>query len=180
METKPSRRRFLECCAQIGGSCCALFLCNKRLFVSEGKGDEKKTDALDLKKLAYCGARCDEGCELFQATQKNDEALKKKIYEQWNWKERFQVEFDPEKVVCWGCKPVNRTLKIGMAACDIRNCAIENGMEACVQCKNLTACETTSWKKWTEFYKQVKKMQERYSSQPGAVLVEIKKKQVVK
>jgi hypothetical protein len=179
MESKQSRRRFLERCAQIGGSCCALFIWNTHLSAKDGTEDEKKTktDAIDLRKVSYCGITCEEQCELFKATKENNAALKKKVYEQWNWKEKFKVEFDPEKVFCWGCKPKDEPLKIGMETCEVRNCAIENGMESCIQCKDLVSCDKAFWKKWAEFHEQTKKMQNQYLTQQGSVLVEKKMKQ---
>jgi hypothetical protein len=182
MESTQSRRRFLERCAQIGGSCCALFIWNKHLSAKNGTEDEKKTktDAIDLKKVSYCGILCEDQCELFKATKGNNAALKKKMYDQWNWKEKFKIEFDPEKVFCWGCKPKDKPLKIGMNICEVRVCAIENGIESCIQCKDLVACDKAFWKNWVQFYDQVKKMQGQYSTPPGAALVELKTKPVVK
>jgi hypothetical protein len=61
-----------------------------------------------------------------------------------------------------------------MDACTVRNCAMANGMESCVQCKNLAACNKELWKSWPETFEFAKKMQTRYRTQPGATIKEIK------
>ena len=65
-------------------------------------------------------------------------------------------------------------MKVGMAECVVRSCALANGMEACVQCKNLAACDKEYWKKWPDLYEFNKKNQARYLAEPGAALREIK------
>ena len=49
-----------------------------------------------------------------------------------------------------------------------------NGMESCVQCKNLASCDKEYWEKWPDLYEFNKKNQARYLAEPGAVLREIK------
>ena len=161
-------------CAQAGGACCALFLFDKHLSATDG-AEKSKTEKIDFKKLSYCGIPCETQCELYKATLGNNAVLKKKVYDEWKWKEKFKIEFDPEKVFCWGCKPEDKPLKIGMDACDVRNCSIENGMESCIRCGNLAACEKTFWKNWPSFYEQVKKMQAQYLTEPGVSLADLKK-----
>ena len=113
-------------------------------------------------------------CELYKATLENDEKAKKLIYEKWEWKEKFGVDYDPEKVFCHTCKPGDKPKKVGMAECVIRICAMANGMESCVQCKNLAGCDKEYWKKWPDLYAFNKKNQARYLAEPGAALRELK------
>ena len=49
-----------------------------------------------------------------------------------------------------------------------------NGMESCVQCKNLASCDKEYWKKWPDLYAFNKKNQARYLAEPGTTLRELK------
>jgi hypothetical protein len=176
MESKQSRRSFLKNCAQFGGACCVLLAWNRNLPAQESP--EKKQDQaqkpIDFSKLSCCGVPCVQVCELYKATLENDEKLKKLIYEKWEWKKKFGIDYDPEKVFCYTCKPGDKPKKVGMDVCVIRSCVMANGMESCVQCKNLSACDKEYWKNWPALYEFNKKNQARYIAEPGAVLREIK------
>jgi len=113
-------------------------------------------------------------CELYKATLENDEKKKKLIYERWEWKKKFDIEYDPEKVFCLTCKPGDKPKKADMNECIVRNCAMASSVESCVQCKNLVACGKEFWKEWPQAYEFAKKMQARYIAQPGAALIETK------
>lgn len=173
MEAKQSRRRFLKRCAKYGGACCALMACSWGLKAQESS--EKKPEAqkpIDFAKLSYCGIPCLQACELYKATVENDEPAKKLIYEQWNWRKKFGIDYSPEKVFCHTCKPGDKPLKPGMAECTVRICAMAAGMESCVQCKDLAACGKELWKSWPQAHEFAKKMQARYLAEPGAILRE--------
>lgn len=132
---------------------------------------------IDLKSLAYCGipnAFCVQQCELYKATQNNDAKLKKLVYDQWEMKKKFGIEFDPDKIFCHTCKPGGKPLKVGMAECPVRNCPMNNGMESCVQCRNLASCDKAFWKEWPNAYDTVKILQARYKEQPGAIMKDVK------
>jgi hypothetical protein len=134
---------------------------------------------LDLKALAYCGipqAYCERQCELYKATRNNDAALKKTVYETWGMKKTFGIEFDPGRIFCYGCKPGDKPLKIGMAECPVRTCPISNGLESCAQCLNLASCDKAFWKEWPNALEAAKKLQARYRDQPGAILKDVTKK----
>jgi hypothetical protein len=175
MESQKSRRRFLEDCAKYGGACCSLLAWNRHLtagaFLQEKKDAERKP--IDLKQLAYCGIPCAQACELYKATLENDVKAKKLIHEKWGWKKKFGIEYDPEKVFCYTCKPGDKPKKIGMDQCLVRNCALANGIESCVQCSILAACDKEFWKSWPDTFEFAKKVQARYRTQPGALIKEI-------
>jgi hypothetical protein len=176
VEFKKSRRRFLKYCSQLGLAGLSLFLGYKKILARIG--DEQKTTpapAIDLKARSYCGIDCENECELLKATRENDIELKKKVYHDWKWKETFGVAFDPDQVFCYTCKPANGKLKIGMAECEVRKCALANGMESCIQCRNLTQCDKEFWKGWSSFYNHVKELQVQYIKQTNAGLLDIKK-----
>ena len=176
MEMKQSRRHFLKHCVQFGGACCALLAWNLSLpaLGSPEEKQQQKLNPIDFSRISFCGFPCVQGCELYKATLENDGKAKKLIHEKWGWQEKFGVDYDPEKVFCHTCKPGDKPMKAGMATCVIRVCAMANGMEACVQCANLSACDKEYWKKWPDLYEFNKKNQARYLAEPGAVLREIK------
>ena len=181
MNRKQSRRSFLEQCAKCGGACSALLALNRisRAQETAPAPSGRQEKPVDLAALAYCGipfAYCETRCELFKATRENDVDLKKKVYETWEMKRQFGVDFDPDKIICYGCKPGNKPLKVGMAECEVRTCPIAHGLESCVQCGGLASCGKSFWKKWPVAYEQIKQLQARYRTQPGAKIVDIKAK----
>ncbi len=173
METDQSRRIFLEQFVKIGLYCPVLLLWNKNLLAQDStvNKDEAAGEVIDFKKYSYCGIQCESQCELFKATKGNNTELKKKVYEAWKMKEEFGIEFDPEKVSCYTCKPGDRPLKPGMKECTVRNCAIEKGAESCIQCGKLKSCDKEFWRTWPELYKHVIGLQKQYAIQRGAMLL---------
>ena len=171
MLSKQNRRNFIKSCTMFGCACCTIPLFNTEIFAFYNIG---KKEIIDLSGLSYCGIACETKCELFKATKENDLEQKRKIYYSWGWKEKFNIEYDPEKVFCIGCKPGNKPLKIGMAECSARMCALKNEIASCIQCKKLKTCEKELWKKWPDFYRNILKLQEQYSAQPEASLLDIK------
>jgi hypothetical protein len=179
MESNLSRRLFLKQCAQFGGTCCVLLAWNRHLLADESP-DQKKDqqgEPVDLKQLSYCGIPCVKACALYKATKDNDVKTKKLLYEQWEMKKHEGIEFDPDKIFCYTCKPGDKPKKVGMDKCAVRNCAMANGVESCVQCKHLVACDKDFWKLWPKIHEFAKKTQVQYLAGPGAALIEIKAKQ---
>ena len=177
MEQKQSRRQFLVRGAKCGGACCALLALGRTLPARERAtakpGQEKKP--VDLKALSYCGIPqeyCEQQCELYKATRDNDAKLKKAVYDQWEMKKKFGIERDPKKIFCYGCKPGDKPLKVGMAECPVRVCPMANGLESCIQCLSLESCDKAYWKDWPNALALAKKLQTRYRTQPGAVVKE--------
>jgi hypothetical protein len=132
MEPKQSRRHFLKHCAQFGGACCTFLAWNRNLPAQESpeKKPEQAQKPIDFSRLSFCGIPCQQACELYTATVENDEQAKKRIYEQWNWKKKFAIDYAPEKVFCFTCKPGDKPKKTGMAECAVRNCAMALGVES--------------------------------------------------
>ena len=173
MESKQSRRGFLKNMVKAGGACCALLAWNMQLPAEdnpeEKNAQEKKL--INLKELSYCGIPCKATCGLYKATLENDVKTKKIYYEKWEFKKNHGIDFDPDKVFCYTCKPGDKPTMIGMDKCMARNCAMAKGIETCVQCKNLAACDKEFWKTWPVLYAATKKTQAKYMEQPGAVLL---------
>jgi hypothetical protein len=176
---KQSRRSFLGQCAKGGGACSAL-LALGRLSRAQGRGTSsgQAQKPLDLKALCYCGipqAYCEQQCELFKATRENDVELKKAVYERWEMKKKFGIDFEAGKIFCYGCKPGDKPLKVGMAECPVRTCPAANGLESCVQCLDLASCDKAYWKDWPNAFDLAKKLQARYAGQPGAALTRVRR-----
>jgi len=181
MNQKQSRRSFLAHYAKCGGVCCALLALGRisRARESAPAQSGRKEKPVDLTALAYCGipqAYCETRCELFRATRENDVELKRAVYDQWGMKRKFGIDYAPDKIFCFGCKPGDKPLKVGMAECEVRTCPISHGLESCVQCGGLASCDKAFWKEWPNAYGLAKTLQARYKSQPGAKIVEIKAK----
>jgi hypothetical protein len=180
MEPKHNRREFIDQCAKIGCACGALLVWGGRLRAEEQENPEAKNTRekklVDLKQLSYCGIPCgSQVCELYRMTVENDVKTMQALYDQYPdvVKKEFGMEkYDPDKMSCHTCKPVDKSLRFGMDKCLSRNCAMDNGLESCVQCKNLATCDMPTWKTMPHHYAFVKWTQARYMSQSGSVLVD--------
>jgi len=178
MNRQPGRRRFLGECVKCGGAGCALLVLSRISPGLEGAAARQAqgSPAVDLKKLAYCGipqAYCEQQCELYKATRENDVELKKLVYDKWGMEKKFGIAFEPDKIFCYTCKPGDRPLKVGMAECPVRRCPMANGLESCVQCRNLASCDKAFWKDWPAAFELARKLQARYKDQPGATMKDI-------
>ena len=98
---------------------------------------------------------------------KNDVELKKKAYEEWQIKEHYNIDFDPEKIFCFGCKNEEKPAGVVLTNCTVRSCAIEKEYDSCIQCDELTSCQKDLWTRFPEFHKSVIKMQEVYKENQG-------------
>jgi len=179
MEKKQSRRQFLEQCAKCGGVCGALLVLNRLGPAQESSSSKsgREQAPVDLAKLCYCGipeSYCTRQCELYKATQANDAQMKKAVYDAWQMKTKWGIDFDADKVFCHLCKPGDKPMNVSVKACPVRNCAVSNGMESCVQCRELESCGKEYWKTWPSAFANAKKLQARYKTQPGAVIRERK------
>jgi hypothetical protein len=157
MKTELKRRDFISKCFRAGATGCVL-LCGNSLFAQ----DPTKLKKEDLKSLTYCCYKCTSECPTYKATIKNDPQLKKKVYEEARWKEKYGIDFDPDKVFCYGCKPTDKPLSINVKACTVRSCAIEKGYDCCIECDGLTACDKKLWKSYPDFKAKVLEVQKNY------------------
>jgi hypothetical protein len=164
MKPNQSRREFLVKSSKAGLACGVLACCPKLLsygaWLPEG-------EIPDPKKLNYCGYTCPADCQMKVATDTNDIEKKKQAYIDWHFEDKYGIAFDPDKVVCYGCKTTEQNPGIGVEKCTVRNCAIERGYDCCIECPGLTACDKEIWKTYPDFHKAVIEMQKTY--QKGAV-----------
>ena len=162
MKASHNRRDFLKHCSQLGMSC-AFLLCGKNIMAAKASivaSQEKKKD-LDPDKFTYCGYQCKQ-CELLKATLNNDEELKKKVYKTWKWKEQYGIEYDPDKVFCYGCKADDKPSNPVLDKCQVRKCAREKELAACFQCEELKSCDKEYWAKYPQQKTYTLKLQEKY------------------
>ncbi len=163
MSEEFNRRDFLKKSTMAGFTGCALLMAARLNPAFASSPFLNEDDVPDPKLLNYCGYKCPDDCEFLKATVNDDAELKKKVYEQWKIEERHGVEFDPEKIFCWGCK-TDKPLGIVVEKCTVRKCCMEKGMDSCIECSELKSCKEDLWERFPEFYKSVIQMQEKYFS----------------
>ena len=89
--------------------------------------------------LAYCGLDC-ETCEARLATVHNDDALRKKVAEEWS--KLNGVTITPEMIRCDGCRVAGAKTVFCDSLCPIRQCARGKRVGTCGACAEKAACKT--------------------------------------
>jgi RecJ-like exonuclease len=89
------------------------------------------------KMIAYCGIVCSE-CPAYLATQKDDDAERKKVAELWSKQYNFAIK--PEDVNCDGCTSKGKRLVNYCNVCEIRKCGKGKRIENCAYCDDY-ACD---------------------------------------
>lgn len=157
MKNQIDRRNFVKSGTFAG---CALLMSGKLSAISNFVHFQDEIP--DPKKLEYCGYKCPADCLFMEASVNNDPEKKKEAYETWEMKKRFGVDFEPEKIFCFGCKNPDKPVGVRLQKCDVRNCVIEKKLDACIECKELSDCNKNLWTKFPEFHKVVFEMQKSY------------------
>ncbi len=161
MKTNPSsRRQFISKTSKLAISCCALAACPKFL----GAGWRLDEETPDPKKLNFCGYVCPPDCKMLKATLENDNKLKEEAFKEWKLEERLGISFDPEKVICYGCKKEDKSQGMVIQHCTVRSCATERGNDCCIECSELSACDKELWQRFPDFHKSVIEMQKKYQT----------------
>lgn len=159
MKTNSNRRQFIKSSTIAG---CTMLISGR---LSAMSFPEDKVP--NPKELNYCGYTCPKDCQFLEASVKNDTELKKKAYETWKIKERYNVDFDPKTGFCFGCKNKEKPAGVVMTNCTVRSCAIEKKHDACIQCKELKTCDKDLWTRFPQFHDSVIKMQKTYLEAKG-------------
>lgn len=159
MKKDLKRRDFINTCFKAGITCCALTY-GTRLTGQEAAPVQNAKP--DPKSLDYCGYICPKDCPLRKATDENTVELKKKAYDTFEFRKKYGVEFDPEKVFCNGCKVKDKPLSINVSSCTVRSCVIAKGYDCCIQCDGLTKCDKELWTSFPDFRKAVIELQKKY------------------
>jgi len=154
MKTGFKRRDFISTCFKAGAACCTVAYC-PGLAAQDKKPDPKK--------LEYCGYTCPADCTLKKGTLENNIELKKKAFADFKYKEKFGIDFDPEKVFCYGCKSAgDKPLSMPVKVCSVRTCVIEKGIDACIQCDILARCDKALWTNYPKFREKMVELQKNY------------------
>jgi len=157
MKDQFNRRKFVTTGAIAG---CALFISGRLSAID--RFSHLQNEIPDPKKLNFCGYTCPKECPFLEASVKNDTELKRKAYETWQIKERYNVDFDAEKTFCFGCKNSEKPAGVVMLNCTVRSCAIEKKLDSCIECKVLNECDKDLWRRFPDFKKMVIEMQATY------------------
>ncbi|MBN2214293.1 MAG: DUF3795 domain-containing protein [Bacteroidales bacterium] len=160
MKQIQTRREFLIKGCRLGLACGALAFCPKLNLPGKDPGEEIP----DPKKRNYCGYICPDDCPLYVATIEDSPERKKEAYTMFEIEERHGVAFDPEQIICYGCKADDEPQGIIVNRCKVRRCAIENGYDCCIECNNLPDCEFDLWERFPEFHKEMIDLQTKYTA----------------
>ena len=161
MKTSFNRRDFLVTGMKTGITTCTLLACPalNALSFSSLKVDEVP----DPGKLNYCGYVCPDDCKMKKATLENDTDMKKQAFSEWKLEEKYGIAFDPDKVICYGCKTKSEKKGIVVENCTVRKCAVSKEHECCIECNELSNCDKELWKAFPEFKKYVIGLQKKYN-----------------
>jgi hypothetical protein len=91
-------------------------------------------------KIACCGLDCAE-CGAYRATQKNDDAARRQVAEEWS--KSFHHDIKAADINCDGCTSVGGRTFSYCGQCAIRTCAQGLGLDNCAGCADY-GCEKLS------------------------------------
>ncbi|MBN1414991.1 MAG: DUF3795 domain-containing protein [Bacteroidales bacterium] len=161
MTKKLKRREFLVKGSCAGIACCAALMGPKGLCFGNTL-QLPDDEPIDPKALNYCGYQCPSDCKFLQASLKNDTELKKEAYQLWKIKEKYNIDFDPETIFCFGCKNEEKPLGVVVKHCPVRQCVISKGLDCCIECNELSECKKELWSQFPDFKQYVMEMQKKY------------------
>jgi hypothetical protein len=81
--------------------------------------------------IGYCGLDCEQ-CEAFIATQRNDDALRAQVADQWS--RSYGAPILPEHINCTGCQSTGVKTLYCDQMCEIRKCAMKKPISTCADC----------------------------------------------
>ncbi len=147
--THQNRREMLKTCACAG---LAMALGSTSLSCCPCSSNRRQAvlDSDDFSMIAYCCLEC-EKCDVYIATQNNDDKLRVKVAKEWKMK--------AEELYCDGCKsdrtPFNR---------DAKKCAVNRNLPTCAHCDDFPSCDKEIWTKWPQLKEKVQAMRNRLST----------------
>jgi len=157
MKQEIKRREFLSGCLKAGAAC-AVLSAGGNLLAMTTSPDEKP----DPKKLEYCGYKCPDDCPLKKGTLENNIELKKKAYAEFGMKEKYKIDFDADKIFCYGCKSPGKPLGPAVKECTVRKCVISKGFDCCIECNTLALCDKQLWKDFPKLRDHVLGLQAKF------------------
>lgn len=144
-----NRREMLKTCAcaglglilSTGGVSCCPYRSNREQAMPESD---------DFSKIAYCCLEC-EKCDVYIATQNNDNELRAKVAKEWKMK--------AEELYCDGCKSDRTPFN-----CEAKKCASGRNLPTCAHCDDFPSCDKEIWTKWPQLKEKVQAMRSKLST----------------
>ena len=104
----------------------------------------------DFSMVAYCCLECDK-CDVYIATQNNDDELRAKVAKEWKMK--------AEELYCDGCKSDRTPFN-----CEAKKCAVGRNLPTCAHCDDFPSCDKEIWTKWPQLKEKVQAMRSRLNT----------------
>lgn len=104
----------------------------------------------DFSLIAYCCLEC-EKCDVYIATQNNDNELRAKVAKEW--------KMEAEKLYCDGCKSKRTPFN-----CEARKCAVSRNLPTCAHCDDFPSRDKEIWTKWPPLKEKVQAMRSKLST----------------
>jgi hypothetical protein len=147
--THQNRREMLKTCACAG---LGLVLTTGSFSCCPCSSNRKQTmqDNYDFSMIAYCCLECNK-CDVYIATQNNDDELRAKIAKEWKMK--------AEELYCDGCKSDRTPFN-----CDAKKCAVGRNLPTCAHCDDFPSCDKEVWTKWPQLKEKVQAMRSKLST----------------
>jgi len=144
-----NRREMVKACA-----CAGINLALGSVSISCCPCSSKRRQAMmdrdDFSMIAYCCLEC-EKCDVYVATQKNDDQLRAKVAKEWKMK--------AEELYCDGCKSDRAPFD-----CEARKCAVSKNLPTCAHCADFPSCDKDIWTKWPPLREKVQAMRSRLNT----------------
>ncbi|MHA1772305.1 MAG: DUF3795 domain-containing protein [Candidatus Thorarchaeota archaeon] len=86
----------------------------------------------EVTNVSCCGLVCTD-CLAYKATKTDDDDLREELAKKWSTKE---LVLSPQDIDCDGCRGGMGNLMKFCQTCEVRNCAIERGVDNCAQCED--------------------------------------------
>ena len=144
-----NRREMLKTCA-CAGLALALGSASISCCPCSSGREQAILDGDEFDMVAYCCLECDK-CDVYIATQNNDDDLRAKVAKQWN--------MDAGKLYCDGCKS-----KRALFDCEAKKCAVQKNLPTCAHCDDFPSCDKEIWTKWPQLKQKVQAMRNRLST----------------
>ena len=146
---RQNRREMLKTCACVG---LALALGSSSLSCCPCSADREQAmlDSDDFSMIAYCCLECDK-CDVYIATQNNDDELRAKVAKEWKMK--------AEELYCDGCKSDRTPFN-----CEAKKCAVSRNLPTCAHCDDFPSCDKEIWTKWPQLKEKVQAMRSKLNS----------------
>jgi hypothetical protein len=147
--THQNRRDMLKTCA-CAGLGLVLSMGSFSCCPCSSNSQQAMPDSDDFSMIAYCCLECDK-CDVYIATQNNDNELRAKVAKEWKMK--------AEELYCDGCKSDRTPFN-----CEAKKCAVGRNLPTCAHCDDFSSCDKEIWTKWPQLKEKVQAMRSKLST----------------